>query len=148
MASLLRLLPIAVLALTQPTIAAPVFETVTEFETPPRNPMGSLVLAGDGNYYGTSSDGGKSGFGTVFKLTPAGVRTTIVDFTGPAGSRPGSAPVTGLTLAADGSLFGTTSSGGTDDFGTLFKVTTAGVFTPIVSFTGISGVPLPSTWVR
>jgi len=140
MNSLLRLVSVVILALAQPMIAAPVFETVTEFETPPRNPMGPLVLAGDGNYYGTSSDGGKSGFGTVFRVTPAGVRTTVVDFTGITGSRPGSAPVTGLTLAADGSLFGTTSSGGTDDFGTLFKVTTGGVFTPLVSFTGISGV--------
>lgn len=140
MIPLLRILPLAALLLVRPMDAAPVFETVTEFETPPRNPMGSLVLAGDGNYYGTSSDGGRSGFGTVFRVTPGGVRTTVVDFTGTSGSRPGSAPVTGLTLAADGSLLGTTSSGGADDFGTVFKVTTAGVFTQLVSFTGISGV--------
>ena len=121
------------------TFAAPVFETVAQFEFPPRAPFSTLALAGDGNYYGTTSDGGHSGLGTIFRITPAGALTVVIHFTGTTGPAKGSAPVAGLALAADGSLYGTTSSGGATDNGTLFKMTTAGVFTTMIEFTGLTG---------
>jgi len=139
MTALFRLVPALLLVAAAPLSAAPVFETVASFETPPLSPIGGLVLHTDGNYYGTTSDGGHYGLGTVFRITPSGALTVITHFTGTSGTAPGSAPLTGLTKAADGSLYGTTSTGGTDDFGTIFKVTTAGVFTPLVSFTGSAG---------
>lgn len=139
MTALLRLVPAMLLVAAAPLPASPVFETVASFETPPLSPIGGLVLHTDGNYYGTTSDGGRYGLGTVFRLTPAGALTVITHFTGTSGAAPGSAPLTGLTKAADGSLYGTTSSGGSDDFGTIFKVTTAGTFTSLVGFTGSAG---------
>ena len=134
------LIVVSVLAFALRTFAAPVFETVAEFEFPPRAPFSTLTLAGDGNYYGTTSDGGHNALGTVFRITPAGALTVVVHFTGTTGAAKGSGPVAGLTLAADGSLYGTTSAGGATDNGTLFKVTTAGVFSTLIEFTGLSGV--------
>ena len=51
------------------------------------SPNGSYASAGlvqgsDGNLYGTTDGGGAGGYGTVFKMTPAGVLTTLVSFNG------------------------------------------------------------------
>ena len=98
-------------------------------------PQGSLILARDGNCYGTTSIGGTSGDGTIFQLTSSGTLSTLVNFNGTNGS----APVAGLIQASDGSLYGTTSSGGTSGDGTLFKVTTTGTLTTLVNFNGTNG---------
>ena len=119
--------------------AAPVFETLADFEHPGENPSGRMLAHSDGNYYGTTVGGGAFDFGTVYKMTPAGTVTILVSFTGQAGAARGANPASGLTLGADGSLFGTTENGGAGDFGTVFKVTTAGVFTNLVEFTGTVG---------
>lgn len=72
-------------------------------------PMAALLQASDGNFYGTTSRGGGSSLnGTVFKLTPAGVLTTLANFDGMNGV----APHAPLIQAKDGNLYGTTSSGG------------------------------------
>ena len=120
--------------------AAPVFETLADFERPGENPSGRLLAHSDGNYYGTTLGGGVFGFGTVYKMTPAGTVTILVSFTGQAGAARGANPRSGVTLGADGALFGTTENGGAGDFGTVFKVTTAGVFTNLVEFTGTVGL--------
>src|SRR5207253_1128280 len=48
------------------------------------NPVGALVQATDGNFYGTTKNGGNqncvSGCGTVYQITPEGVLTTIHSF--------------------------------------------------------------------
>ncbi len=107
------------------------------------SPRGTLVLASDGNFYGTAATGGSGGgFGTVFKMTPAGVLTTLVNFTGTTGLNLGSTPLSGLVEGGDGNFYGTTSTGGTGNFGTVFKVTPAGVLTTLVNFTGTSGAAL------
>jgi len=98
-------------------------------------PQGSLVLAKDGNFYGTTSSGGTSGDGTIFQMTSSGTLTTLVNFSGTNGS----APVAGLIQASDDALYGTTSSGGTSGDGTLFKVTTTGSLTTLVNFNGTNG---------
>ncbi len=81
------------------------------------NPLTSLVQGRDGSFYGTTisggvtcSDGNPGGCGTVFRLTPHGVLTTLHMFTGPEGST----PLGGLVQGHDGSLYGTTVWGGTE----------------------------------
>ena len=96
------------------------------------NPDGSLLQATDGNFYGTTANGGVSGNGTVFKLTPAGTETVLYAF---AGGTDGANPEGSVIQAADGNLYGTTS-GGASGNGTVFKVTLAGVETVLYAFAG------------
>ena len=95
-------------------------------------PNAALVQGSDGNFYGTSSTNG----GTVYKVTPAGAVTRLVEFNG----RDGGTPVDELTQGVDGSLYGTTSEGGKFGLGTVFKVSTAGDLTVLVDFDGFNGV--------
>ena len=98
-------------------------------------PSGGLTLGNDGNFYGTTQNGGAGDKGTIFCITPAGVLTTLVDFTGNGPSNRGAYPSAALVKAADGNFFGTTQVGGTAGGGTVFKVTPAGVLTTLVDFT-------------
>jgi len=99
------------------------------------DPAGGLVQGGDGDFYGTTRSGGASGRGTVFRMTPAGQLTTLVEFTGNGTNNKGSEPVARLVQATDGNFYGTTIYGGTNDLGTVFRMTPAGVLTTLVNFT-------------
>lgn len=135
-----RTILIILLVLTLPPLfAAPVFQTLAEFERAGTIPTGGLVVHPDGNYYGTTVIGGRDDYGTIFRMDPTGAVTTLISFTGESGASKGTYPSGGLTLATDGSLYGTTTNGGADDLGTVFKVTAAGVFTNLLDFTGIAG---------
>ena len=96
-------------------------------------PQAGLVLDATGNLYGTTVNGGASGSGTVFKITPAGVESVVYSF---AGGTDGAAPLAGLVLDASGNLYGTTSVGGASCLGTEFKITPAGVESVVHSFAG------------
>jgi uncharacterized repeat protein (TIGR03803 family) len=100
------------------------------------NPRGDLLLAPDGNFYGTTSAGGAAGLGSVYKLTPDGTLTTLHSFAGP--SEEGSNPYAGLLYAADGNFYGTTYFGGAKQAGTVFRITPAGTFSNLASFNGDS----------
>jgi len=100
------------------------------------NPRAGLVLGSDGNFYGTTTIGGANDFGTVFKMTPAGALTTLVEFTGNGATNAGRYPGAGLVQGSDGNFYGTTDMGGANDEGTVFSITPAGVLTTLVSFTG------------
>lgn len=99
----------------------------------------SLVQGTDGNYYGTTSGGGSSSLGTVFKISPSGTLTTVYSFCIKTGCTDGSNPQTGLVQSTDGNFYGTTLQGGTSDYGTVFKITRGGVLTTLHSFDGTDG---------
>lgn len=119
---------------------AGVLTTLAEFtgdigSTKGGNPYGRLEQAADTNFYGTTSTGGTNAAGTIFKVTSAGVLTTLVDFTGNGAINKGSLPQAGLTEASDGTFYGVTSTGGSVGFGTFFNVTPSGSLTTLVEFT-------------
>jgi uncharacterized repeat protein (TIGR03803 family) len=98
-------------------------------------PTAGLVLASNGNFYGTTTNGGANNDGTVFAITPAGKLTTLHSFD----STDGAEPEVGLIQATNGALYGTTSIGGSSDVGTIFEITTAGKLTSLLSFNGTNG---------
>jgi uncharacterized repeat protein (TIGR03803 family) len=109
-----------------------------EHTTDGANPNSSLILGTDGNFYGTTAVGGigSGGFGTVFKVTRGGVETVLYAF---SWGSDGGYPAGGLIQASDGSFYGTTSSGGAYDDGTVYKITLAGIESVLHSFAGIGG---------
>ena len=99
------------------------------------NPYAGLILANDGNFYGTTVNGGAYGLGTVFMMTPAGVLTTLHSFSGVGD---GAHPDGQLQLGpGSGNLYGTTTYGGNGNNGTIFNVRSTGAFANLYSFTGI-----------
>jgi|GEM_PF-2084652 len=120
------------------------FVTVVEFSgANGANPLGSLETDNTGLLWGTTSHGGASDFGTIFKLDAAtGTLTTVAEFTGTTGNLLGSVPKAGLLRDADGILWGTTSAGGVADLGTIFQINPANdplVANSTFSFTGTNG---------
>ncbi len=97
-------------------------------------PVAGVIQAADGNFYGTTSQGGAANAGTVFQLTPAGALTVLYAFTG--GSTDGAIPYAGLIQGTDGNFYGTTVGGGTSNAGTVFQLTPAGTLTVLYAFTG------------
>jgi len=103
------------------------------------NPFAGLIRDEAGNLYGTTSSGGLSGQGTVFKVDPAGNETVLYSFTG---GTDGGYPEAGLIRDGKGNLYGTTFFGGlaqppcSSFCGVVFKVDATGVETVLYSFTG------------
>ncbi len=95
------------------------------------SPREGLVQATNGAFYGTTIFGGAYDSGTVFKITASGALTTLYSF---CGCGDGAYPAAVLIQAANGDFYGTTSSGGTDGDGTVFKMTAAGTLTTLHSF--------------
>jgi uncharacterized repeat protein (TIGR03803 family) len=83
----------------------------------------SLTLDAAGNLYGTSYWSGSHGFGSVFELIPSNGNwrfTSLHDFTDESD---GAYPLGNIVFDADGSLFSTTSAGGTYGNGLIFEIT-------------------------
>lgn len=103
-------------------------------------PVAGLVLGMDGNFYGTTSYGGSGctrsdgNCGTVFKITPAGVLTTLYTFCTTNGCPDGASSYASLFLAADGNFYGTTYEGGPYDAGSIFSITSSGALTTLYMF--------------
>jgi uncharacterized repeat protein (TIGR03803 family) len=97
-------------------------------------PYGGLILATDGNFYGTTVFGGANGNGTFFKITPGGTLTTLLSFYG-------TTSYGALVQATDGNFYGTTVNGGNHrcDCGTVFKVTPEGTLATLHKFDGSDG---------
>src|ERR1022692_1065585 len=108
-------------------------------------PLGRLVQATDGNFYGTTFSGGASNLGTAFKITAGGSLTILHSFTGPSD---GGNPQGGLVQGSDGNLYGTAVGGGTNGEGTVFKITTSGTLTTLHSFAITDGAAPSGTLVQ
>ena len=97
-------------------------------------PLAGLLLGSDGNLYGTTSQGGAEGNGTVFRYDPvADTLTTLCTFGG-LGSGDASFPFAKLIEGADGSLYGTAVQGGVHNRGTVFRVRPTGEESVVHSF--------------
>jgi uncharacterized repeat protein (TIGR03803 family) len=100
----------------------------------------TLAQGRDGNLYGTTFQGGSYGAGVVFRINPnSGVGKLLFTFDNSSGS----GPYGGLTLATDGNFYGTTAFGGGYDAGVLFRITRAGSYTVLHTFTGGTDDGLP-----
>jgi uncharacterized repeat protein (TIGR03803 family) len=101
-------------------------------ETPLVVSPSGLVLGKDGNLYGTAL-GGDYNRGVIFKVTRTGVESVVHSFNPATGD--GGEP-SGLILGSDGNFYGTTIAGGTNDAGTVFKLTPDGTESVVYSFKG------------
>jgi uncharacterized repeat protein (TIGR03803 family) len=101
------------------------------------NVLGTPFMDKDGTIYGTTSSCGTSSLGTVWKLTKNGKETVLHSFAG--GASDGEYPLSGVIVDANGDLYGTTSTGGSSNVGTIYKVSKAGKETVLHSFNGTDG---------
>lgn len=95
------------------------------------NPYAGLVRDAAGNLYGTTSNGGAYGYGTVFKVSSNGIETALHNFTGGAD---GCYPY-GSLLRKASNLYGAASMCGSSNWGVVFKLTKTGAETVLYSFT-------------
>jgi uncharacterized repeat protein (TIGR03803 family) len=117
--------------------------TVTTLHTFCENVDGSIpngiLLAGDGNFYGTAFEdgplpGGALGGGTFWRMTPAGDVTVLQTFdVVHVGDDNVNEPRTGLLLGPDGNFYGS-ANGGFNSLGALFRADTSGNVVTIHSF--------------
>ncbi len=105
-------------------------------------PDGALMEKG-GSFYGVTSRGAASARGSAFSYTPGIGAVLVSDYSTSAGSLAEG----GFVIGADDALYGAAREGGANAKGTLYKVTTAGVQTRVLSFTGTSGLA-PGTTPR
>jgi uncharacterized repeat protein (TIGR03803 family) len=90
-------------------------------------PYDSLIMDGSGDLYGTTYAGGTQFFGTAFELSPANGGgwnyTPLHEFGVYDCGTDGCDPIGGLVQDANGNLYGTASTGGTNDYGVIFEIT-------------------------
>ncbi len=103
-------------------------------------PYAGLIRGTDGAFYGTSWHGGNFNKGTVYRVTPADGKTTVLHhFAG--GTSDGEAAYGGVIEGSDGVLYGTAVQGGTANLGVIYKLNKDGTgFALVRSFvSGSSG---------
>jgi uncharacterized repeat protein (TIGR03803 family) len=94
----------------------------------------------DGNFYGTTSAGGTSGNGTVFRLTPEGTLKSLHSFCADNGCPDGSVPGA-LLLGNSGDFYGLTTLGGAYDIGSIFEIKSNGKLTTLYNFCATDNCP-------
>jgi uncharacterized repeat protein (TIGR03803 family) len=127
---------------------AGVLTTLSSFENSNDGsaPYSALTQGTDGDFYGTTLEGGANGDGTVYKLTPTGAFTTLYSFCPASVCPDGSSPFGGLIHGTDGNLYGTADGGGLSSIfcndngcGTVFTITLQGTLTTLHEFVGPEG---------
>jgi len=108
-------------------------------------PNGGVIFDKAGNLYGTTTNGGTYGNGTVYQLTPSGsgwVKNILYSF---HGGGDGANPIGGLIFDQSGNLYGTTGYGGSGFGGVVFELTPSNgswTYTTLYGFTRSgSGTP-------
>ncbi len=104
------------------------YTTLHSFAGPPKDgdePEAALAQGSDGNFYGTTYAGGRGtgcglGCGTVFRMSPSGSLTNLHSFANSPDD--GGQPLAALVQGNDGNFYGTATSGGTSNFGTVFRI--------------------------
>jgi uncharacterized repeat protein (TIGR03803 family) len=112
------------------------------------NPYSALTFDAAGNLYGTTSNGGSSGCGIVFELTPAsgGAWTETILHSFSNTTSDGCSPLAGIAVDNFGTYYGTTNRGGTYGYGTIYNLSqSGGVWTESVlhSFSGVDDGAYP-----
>jgi len=115
---------------------------VNQGEDAARIPMGGVIADASGTLYGTSFGGGGAGdLGSVFSLSSSGTLTTLVRYSDNVFIN----PIGGLIMDASGTLYGTETgsqrvgTSGFDSYGSVFSLTSSGIYTTLVSFDGSNG---------
>jgi uncharacterized repeat protein (TIGR03803 family) len=99
------------------------------------NPTGGLTLGTDGNFYGTTQQGGTQSQGVIFKMTTTGTITLLHSFNSALdGAFPWGPPIEG----SDGNYYGT-ASGGVGNNGLVYKITSTGTYTTLYKLTPAVG---------
>jgi uncharacterized repeat protein (TIGR03803 family) len=119
-------------------------------------PEAGLTQDAAGNLYGTTYEGGANtsvngltvGGGTVFKVDTTGNESVLYSFCSVGGGNctDGIWPEAGLIQDAAGNLYGTTTEGGANDYGTVFKVDTTGNESVLYSFCSVGGGNCTDGW--
>jgi uncharacterized repeat protein (TIGR03803 family) len=86
------------------------------------NPEAGVIQATSGNFYGTTSGSGANRGGMIFKITPSGTLTTVYSFCSQSNCTDGLQSEAELVQDTNGKLYGTTSRGGANGFGTVFSL--------------------------
>jgi len=91
-------------------------------------PKGELVFGSDGAIYGTQFGGGTFNRGTIFRITKAGAYLVLHDFAGFQSSQntDGASPDGTLAVGSDGTVYVTTTTGGSANLGTAWSIKPAG----------------------
>ena len=107
-------------------------------------PTTGVIQGSDGLFYGTTSQGGSSGYGTVFRMDATGTVTTLHTF----GLSDGAYPYAGVVQSADGLLYGTTYLGGAG-YGTVYRTNPAdGELTTLHAFNYADGANPLATLIQ
>jgi len=106
-------------------------QTLVNFSVSPGTVTGNLVEGPDGNFYGTTTHGGPIGSGTIFRVTPSGVLTTLISDQ--------ANPAAGLVVGPGGLLYGINGAGGPFGWGAAFRMSTDGVLTNFAVLDGTNG---------
>jgi uncharacterized repeat protein (TIGR03803 family) len=97
-----------------------------------QGPLGGVTLDSKGDLFGTCNVGGGTGAGTVWEVTASGVYKSLYSFG--ESSSDGASPRAGVTLDAEGDLFGTCNSGGAKGLGTVWEIEAGGKSVTLHSF--------------
>jgi uncharacterized repeat protein (TIGR03803 family) len=102
-------------------------------------PFGGLVEDSSGNFYGTTSFAGAQGYGTIFELAQTSGTWTLNTLYTFQYASDGGQSYAGLISDSSGNLYGTTSTGGPNNAGTVFELKRSGgswVFNVVYAFSG------------
>jgi uncharacterized repeat protein (TIGR03803 family) len=98
-----------------------------------QKPNGVLQVS-SGNFYGTSSEGGDTGSGAIFELTPSGQYRVFHSFCLLQNCVDGAGPISAPIQASNGNLYGTTRFGGVQGVGVVYEITPAGSYRVLYNF--------------